>query len=82
MLRNMQHLCNLLRPVQARQTLLHTLRGEAEQRRAAAQELRCGGPCARGGSVDAHAGRTCTQAWVGAETVALVQTLLHDCEPV
>lgn len=39
-LRNMQHLCNLLRPAQARQTLLHTLRGEVEQRRAAAQELR------------------------------------------
>lgn len=39
-LRNMQHLCNLLRPVQARQTLLHTLRSELEQRRAAAQELR------------------------------------------
>ncbi|PSC76622.1 mediator of RNA polymerase II transcription subunit 7a-like [Micractinium conductrix] len=39
-LRNMQHLCNLLRPVQARQTLLHTLRGELEQRQAAAQELR------------------------------------------
>ena len=39
-LRNMQHLCNLLRPAQARQTLLHTLQREVEQRRAAAAELR------------------------------------------
>ena len=42
MLRNMQHLCNLMRPVQARQTLLHTLEAEVQQRRAAAAELRCG----------------------------------------
>ena len=41
-LRNMQHLCNLLRPVQARQTLVHTLAAELEQRRRAVQELRCG----------------------------------------
>lgn len=40
MLRNMQHLANLLRPAQARQTLLHTLEGEVAARRAAAQELR------------------------------------------
>jgi hypothetical protein len=39
-LRNMQHLCNLLRPVQARQTLLHTLGAELAERRRAAQELR------------------------------------------
>ena len=37
----MQHLCNLMRPLQARQTLLHTLEGEVQQRRAAAAELRC-----------------------------------------
>ncbi|KAI7838248.1 hypothetical protein COHA_007993 [Chlorella ohadii] len=39
-LRNMQHLCNLLRPTQARQTLLHTLQEEVAARRAATQELR------------------------------------------
>lgn len=38
----MQQLCNLMRPVQARHTLLHTLGAEVEERRRAAQELRCG----------------------------------------
>jgi hypothetical protein len=40
-LRNMQHLCNLIRPVQARQTLVHTLAAELQERRQAVQELRC-----------------------------------------
>ncbi|KAL4855360.1 putative anion transporter 6 [Chlorella vulgaris] len=39
-LRNMQHLCNLIRPVQARQTLVHTLAAELQERRQAVQELR------------------------------------------